>query len=56
MEILKEDGLEQEIKSIHPPTNDEIISIISGNLSLFSITNDFTMPQQFKDTDIIQGF
>ena len=56
MEILKSDGLDQEVKSIHPPTNDEIINIISGSLSLFSITNDLTMPQQYKDSDIIHGF
>ena len=30
--------------------------MISGNLSLFSIINDFTMPIQFKDDDIRQGF
>lgn len=56
MEILKSDGLEKEISSINPPTNDQIIYVISGNLSLFSIINDFTMPQQFKDSDIINGF
>ena len=56
MEILKSDGLEEEVKNIHPPSNDEIINIISGSLSLFSIINDFTMPQQYKDSDIIRGF
>lgn len=42
--------------NIKAPTNDGVIEIISGKLSLFSIINDFTMPQQFKDYDIIQGF
>jgi myosin heavy subunit len=37
-------------------TNDEIITIISGKLSLFSIINDLTMPNQFTDNDIIQNF
>jgi hypothetical protein len=30
--------------------------MISGKLSLFSIINDGTTTQQFKDSDIIQGF
>lgn len=55
MEILREDGLEKQILGILPPTNNEIISVISGKLSLFSIVNDMTLPQ-FKDEDIIQGF
>jgi myosin heavy subunit len=55
MEILKEDGLEKQILGILPPTNDEVIAMISGKLSLFSIVNDMTLPQ-FKDSDIIQGF
>lgn len=56
MEILKEDGLLDQVENIKPPTNDAIINVISGKLSLFSIINDFTMPQQFKDSDIIEGF
>eukprot|EP00919_Chromeraceae_sp_WS-2016_P013989 GHVR01032999.1.p1 GENE.GHVR01032999.1~~GHVR01032999.1.p1 ORF type:complete len:118 (+),score=9.83 GHVR01032999.1:4260-4613(+) len=56
MEILKEDGLESQIVHIKAPTNDEIIDLISGKLSLFSIINDLTMPQQYKDEDMIQGF
>jgi myosin heavy subunit len=55
MEILREDGLEKQILGILPPTNDEIITMISGKLSLFSIINDMTLPQ-FRDADIIQGF
>jgi myosin heavy subunit len=30
--------------------------MISGNFSMFSIINDLTMPQQYKDSDIISGF
>ena len=56
MKILEEDGLADQIRSIKPPANDAIIEVISGKLSLFSIINDLTMPQQFKDSDIIQGF
>jgi myosin heavy subunit len=29
---------------------------MSGKISLFSITNDFTMPIQFKDSDILNAF
>lgn len=53
MEILKEDGLYDNVECIKAPTNDGIINVISGKLSLFSIINDMTMPQQFKDVDII---
>lgn len=56
MEILKEDGLMEQIENIKSPTNDYVIEIISGKLSMFSIINDFTMPQQFKDNDIMEGF
>lgn len=56
MKILEEDGLAHQVRSIIAPANDAIIDIISGKLSLFSIINDLTMPQQFKDADIIQGF
>ena len=56
MKILLEDGLGEELKSINPPTNDSIIELISGRLSLFSIINDLTMPQQFKDMDMVQSF
>jgi myosin heavy subunit len=35
--------------------NDDIINLMNGKLSLFSIINDLTMPQQFKDDDIMQG-
>lgn len=56
MEILKEDGLYEQVANIKPPTNDAIIEVISGKLSLFSIINDYTMPLQFKDMDIISGF
>ena len=56
MILLKEDGLGEEIKNINPPANDHIIDIIAGKLSLFSIINDLTMPKQFTDKDIIQGF
>ena len=27
-----------------------------GKISLFSIINDYTLPVQFKDNDIIEGF
>lgn len=56
MEILKEDGLFEQVSSIKAPTNEAVIEVISGKLSLFSIINDLTMPQQFKDSDIIQSF
>jgi myosin heavy subunit len=29
---------------------------MAGKISLFSIINDYTMPPQFKDTDIMSGF
>lgn len=56
MIILREDGLEKEIKDINPPTNDNVISLLSGKLSLFSIINDNTPNVQFKDEDMIAGF
>ena len=40
---------------ILPPTNDQIIQIINGKLSLMSIINDMTLPQ-FRDEDMVQGF
>jgi myosin-7 len=46
----------EQAANIKPPTNDLIIEMISGKLSLFSIINDNTTTQQFKDSDIIQGF
>ena len=49
MVILREDGLEKEVKDIHPPTNDDVISLLSGKLSLFSLINDSTPNIQFKD-------
>lgn len=55
IEILKEDGLEKQVLGILPPTNNDIINIISGKLSLVSLINDMTLPQ-FKDEDIIQSF
>ena len=56
MKILQEDGLDQHISSIKPPTNEAIIETFSGKVSLFSIINDNTMPIQFKDSDMINGF
>lgn len=56
MDILKEDGLYEQVANIRQPTNDAIIEVISGKLSLFSIINDLTMPQQYKDLHIIQSF
>lgn len=56
MEILKEDGLYDQVANIKPPTNDAVIEVIAGKLSLFSIINDLTNHQQFKDSDIIQTF
>jgi hypothetical protein len=29
---------------------------MAGKISVFSITNDFTMPPQFKDADIMNAF
>jgi myosin heavy subunit len=55
MDILKEDGLEEQLVGLVPPSNDLLISLISGKLSLFSIINDMTLPQ-FKDEDIMHGF
>lgn len=55
MDILKEDGLEQHIGGLVPPSNNALINLISGKLSLFSIINDMTLPQ-FKDQDIMHGF
>jgi myosin heavy subunit len=56
MVILKEDGLEKEIENIRPPTNDDVIWLLSSELSLFSIINDNTPNAQFKDEDMISGF
>ena len=56
MVILKEDGLEKEIKDINPPTNDVIISLLSDKMSLFSVINDNTPNPQFKDQDMMHGF
>lgn len=55
MNLLKEDGLAHEIGNINPPANDNIIEVISGKLSLFSIINDNTMPKQYNDSHIISG-
>ena len=55
MEILSEDGLDKQIVGLVPPSNNSLITMISGKLSLFSIINDMTLPQ-FKDEDIMQGF
>lgn len=56
MEILRDDGLEKKISGIRAPTNDDVISLISGKLSIFSIINDNTTSQQYKDEDIIHSF
>ena len=56
MVILREDGLEREVAGINPPTNDNIIALLSGKLSLFSIINDNTPNAQFRDEDMISGF
>lgn len=56
MQIYKQDDLNEELANIQSPTNDDIINLISGKLSLFSIINDLTAPSQFKDDDIIHGF
>jgi hypothetical protein len=56
MVILKEDGLEKEISDIRPPTNEDVISLLSSKLSLFSIINDNTPNIQFQDKDMINGF
>ncbi len=55
MELLREDGLDQQIKNIIPPTNDDVIELINGKLSIFSLINDFTPQQQYKDEDIMNG-
>lgn len=56
MKILNEDGLDSQISQIKAPTNDQLIDLISGKMSLFSIINDYTLPQQYKDSDIISAF
>jgi hypothetical protein len=56
MIILKEDGLEKEISDIKPPTNEDVISLLSAKRSLFSIINDNTSNIQFRDEDMIGGF
>ena len=56
MVILRQDGLEKEVSGISPPTNDNVIALLTGQKSLFSIINDITPNQQFKDPDIISGF
>lgn len=56
MVILREDGLAKEVESIRPPTNDEVISLLSDKKSLFSIINDYTPNAQFKDQDMMHGF
>ena len=44
------------MESIHPPTNDDVIYLLSEKLSLFSIINDNTPNTQFKDQDMMHGF
>lgn len=56
MVILREDGLEKEIQDIKPPTNDDVIALLCSKLSLFSIINDNTPNQQYKDADMMHGF
>ena len=58
MVILKQDGLEREVAGISPPTNDDVIALLSSStkLSLFSLINEKTPHPQFKDADMIQGF
>lgn len=56
MKILKEDGLDNQIAQIKAPTNEALIDIVSGKMSLFSLINDYTLPQQYKDSDIINAF
>lgn len=56
MELLSEDGLQEDIKSIKPPTNDDVIQMINGNgVSIFSIINDNTQQQQYTDKNIKGG-
>jgi hypothetical protein len=56
MVILKEDGLEKEISDIRPPTNEDVISLLSSKLSLFSIINDNTSNIQYGEDHMISGF
>ena len=56
MVILKQDGLEREVAGISPPTNDDVIALLSARHSLFSLINEKTPHQQFRDADMIHGF
>jgi hypothetical protein len=42
--------------NINPPTNDDVISLLSDKRSFFSIINDNTPGAQFKDQDMMHGF
>jgi myosin heavy subunit len=56
LEILREDGLQKELASLNFPNNDNILSLMhSKKVSLFSIVNDLTPHQQFKDSDMLMG-
>lgn len=55
MDILEQDGLGDQICGLSAPSNEPLINLVSGKLSLFSIINDMTLPQ-FKDQDIVRGF
>lgn len=56
MELLSEDGLEEDVKNIKPPTNDDIINLMNGidlkSVSVFSIINDNTLQPQCSDQSI----
>jgi hypothetical protein len=56
MELLSEDGLEEDVKNIKPPTNDDIINLMNGidlkPVSVFSIINDNTLQAQCSDQTI----
>lgn len=48
--------MEKDVKSIKPPTNDEIITMISvSGTSVFSMINDTTKQQQCTDENIKTG-
>lgn len=53
---MREDGLQKSIGNLTFPNNEQILELMhSRKVSIFSIVNDLTPHQQFKDGDILNG-
>lgn len=53
MAILREDGLENQIDNIQPPTNDASVSLLDA---IFRTIKDNTRIKHLKDQDIVAEF